>query len=680
MPWIIAGSSLISGALGADAADDASDASRAASRESIAENRRQFDLVRGDTQVSRDVGNESLLALSYLTGLRKPPTAMDLAAAQQSDTQADQDYAALQKRYQDISRQVNELEKQYNVFNFQEKNPGLDVPLELKFIDDKFTRGNVKGPGGREWLRNTATQLMNEYNSLRAQLDQGKVADAERQSNFRELETANRLAGTFAGNAGVNAGVNEYGINMNPDLYTLSNTDAVNPQNYAFDSSRFGVNPNNFGVDPSQFSVNPNQFGVDTNQFNVNPDNFGVNPNQFNVNPNDFGIDANQFSVNPAEYGVDTNQFRVDPSNFGVNTDRFSVDPSVGIDTSQYRVDPTTFDLSKDAGFQFRQEEGQRGLENMLSAQGRAMGGSALKEAMRFNQGFASNEFDKAYGRAVQSADRNLAMDFNVDRDRFEREFATTGRDYQFSSEQDRLAFDRLINTTGRDYQMMSDQDKQAFDRAFASAAQNYSMLSEQDRQAFDRAFATTGRGYEMASDQDRQAFERQFATTERGYDMLSEQDKLAFDRAFNTSGRNFQMAFDTDQARFDRAFQTDQTGYARAIGENQLGYERDVAANQTGYQRGLADLALRTDEYNRAYQRQQANLERLMSLAGFGSSGVAQSAQAGQNASSNISSILMQNAANQGNASMAGASAINNAIQGGLQNYYTSRLVNGTL
>ena len=56
-------------------------------------------------------------------------------------------------------------------------------------------------------------------------------------------------------------------------------------------------------------------------------------------------------------------------------------------------------DFQKDPGYQFRMDEGMRGVESSAAARGGALGGRALKELTRYGQGYASNEYGNAYNR-----------------------------------------------------------------------------------------------------------------------------------------------------------------------------------------------------------------------------------------------------------------------------------------
>lgn len=60
--------------------------------------------------------------------------------------------------------------------------------------------------------------------------------------------------------------------------------------------------------------------------------------------------------------------------------------------------------FQQDPGYQFRLEEGNKAINAALAARGRAGGGTALKELLRYGQGFASNEYQNAFNRTNQLA------------------------------------------------------------------------------------------------------------------------------------------------------------------------------------------------------------------------------------------------------------------------------------
>lgn len=65
----------------------------------------------------------------------------------------------------------------------------------------------------------------------------------------------------------------------------------------------------------------------------------------------------------------------------------------------------TQQDFETDPGYQFRLEQGNRGLMNALNARGLGGSGAMVKEATRYNQGAASDEYTNAYNRFIQGGD-----------------------------------------------------------------------------------------------------------------------------------------------------------------------------------------------------------------------------------------------------------------------------------
>jgi hypothetical protein len=76
----------------------------------------------------------------------------------------------------------------------------------------------------------------------------------------------------------------------------------------------------------------------------------------------------------------------------------------------------TNEDFVKDPGYDWRMAEGTRAVEGGAAARGGLLSGAAAKALAKYGQGFASNEFDRAYGRFTNTQDRN-----------FQKLFATAG-------------------------------------------------------------------------------------------------------------------------------------------------------------------------------------------------------------------------------------------------------------
>lgn len=66
--------------------------------------------------------------------------------------------------------------------------------------------------------------------------------------------------------------------------------------------------------------------------------------------------------------------------------------------------------LQNDPGYQFRLEQGQKGIGNATAAAGSTLGGSALKSLTRYNSDYASSEYDKAFNRFLE----NNQQKFNI--------------------------------------------------------------------------------------------------------------------------------------------------------------------------------------------------------------------------------------------------------------------------
>jgi hypothetical protein len=60
-----------------------------------------------------------------------------------------------------------------------------------------------------------------------------------------------------------------------------------------------------------------------------------------------------------------------------------------------------TLNETNDPGYQFRMQQGQKAIERSASARGTLNTGGTMKAVARYGQDYASNEYDKVYGRAL---------------------------------------------------------------------------------------------------------------------------------------------------------------------------------------------------------------------------------------------------------------------------------------
>lgn len=80
------------------------------------------------------------------------------------------------------------------------------------------------------------------------------------------------------------------------------------------------------------------------------------------------------------------------------NQDRFGADqsaPGFGSLMKKFSME----DFEADPGYQFRMDEGMRGVEGGAAARGGLLSGAALKAVQKYGQGLASQEYGNAYNR-----------------------------------------------------------------------------------------------------------------------------------------------------------------------------------------------------------------------------------------------------------------------------------------
>lgn len=105
---------------------------------------------------------------------------------------------------------------------------------------------------------------------------------------------------------------------------------------------------------------------------------------------------------------------------------------------------------------------------------------------------------------------------------------------------------------------------------------------------------------------------------------------------------------------------------YQRQMGQYGAKYQRA----QDTYGRGLGEYGLGFQRAQTQYGRTQDYFNRLAAMAGLGQTSAAQTGAAGMTMAGNVGNALMQGAANQSSAAQMQYGGLNQAIQGGLQNY----------
>ena len=64
-------------------------------------------------------------------------------------------------------------------------------------------------------------------------------------------------------------------------------------------------------------------------------------------------------------------------------------------------------DMSQDPGYQFRLQQGQNAIQSSAAAKGMGLSPATMKALDTYSQGYASNEYQKAYDRALESFSTN---------------------------------------------------------------------------------------------------------------------------------------------------------------------------------------------------------------------------------------------------------------------------------
>jgi hypothetical protein len=77
--------------------------------------------------------------------------------------------------------------------------------------------------------------------------------------------------------------------------------------------------------------------------------------------------------------------------------------------------------LTDDPGYAFRLEQGNQALARSAAARGGSLGGGALKAAVRYNSGMASQEYGAAYDRAAREFEQSYNIWRNDKTDTFNR-------------------------------------------------------------------------------------------------------------------------------------------------------------------------------------------------------------------------------------------------------------------
>jgi hypothetical protein len=112
---------------------------------------------------------------------------------------------------------------------------------------------------------------------------------------------------------------------------------------------------------------------------------------------------------------------------------------------------PSGDQVFEDPGYQFRKGEGERGIKSFASHLGALRTGGTIKDLLKYNQDFASQEYGNVYNRAADTYRTN----YGVSRDVFDRNymgakdaFAPVLQDWNMRTGMNKEAADDYFNRT----------------------------------------------------------------------------------------------------------------------------------------------------------------------------------------------------------------------------------------
>jgi hypothetical protein len=113
--------------------------------------------------------------------------------------------------------------------------------------------------------------------------------------------------------------------------------------------------------------------------------------------PGGTGAPGTTYGVN---YGQGSNVQGTPNGSYNAN----AINPATGYPNENPGGQPGGYNFMTEPGYQFRFEEGQRALDRGAAARGGLLSGGYGRKAIRYGQGFASNEYANVYNRIANIA------------------------------------------------------------------------------------------------------------------------------------------------------------------------------------------------------------------------------------------------------------------------------------
>ena len=195
---------------------------------------------------------------------------------------------------------------------------------------------------------------------------------------------------------------------------------------------------------------------------------------------------------------LDPSQYAFDPSQYAFNTDQYQFTaPNQPLDPAAYKFNPISGQqvLNDDPGYAFRVSEGMKALQGTQAARGGLLSGGAIKGALKYGQGLASQEYGAAYNRALGRNEMDWTRAQYGNETAYNRALQENQMGYERGLQGNQMGYERALQGNelgyGRAYQQNADEAARARD-AYAT---NYQTQMGQRQQRFNELASLTGLG-----------------------------------------------------------------------------------------------------------------------------------------------------------------------------------------
>ena len=292
-----------------------------------------------------------------------------------------------------------------------------------------------------------------------------------------------------------------------------------------------------------------------------------------------------------------------------------------GYDTQLTEWDPNTVDLESDPGYQFRVEEGLKGIRRRGSAGSGFQGGATYKALERYGQDMASQEFAAARDRAVQDYQLGRGRELDLrgaEREQFETDRGEVFDRYGVARDDYDLGYGRARDErAGERYGYESRRSGWAAnvdERRFAHGADVDQYRQDEDLRQYAYQTGRENRLTEYDADYRRAQDQRELDETRYGYarqEVLDERNIAVSDRSIREQQRA-RIQQDLDR-QHQRLVDTLERGLAALLAGEGAGAEAELI-------RGGADAraAGRVGAANAKAQATQNAFNNMIQIAGI--------------------------------------------------------------